>query len=165
MRLERPGRANFHHKRFDAVAACSLENWMKLCCLLQDMRYALLLVRLLSLVLFGASVAMENAERVPQVIHEQTAFVSKVEPKKVKPWTCDCYNATTEVNQTDEVECRCFGKEFRVVPEDLARNLHRLTITDSDISILGRDSLQPYKDTLRDVWVLLRSVAFFLVVT
>lgn len=150
MRLERPGQANFHHKRFDAEAACSPENWMKLCYLLQDMRYVQLLVQL-CLVLFGSSVAMENVDRVPQVVHEQTAFVSKVEPKKVKPWTCDCYNATMEANQTYEVECRCFGKEFRVVPQDLVKNLQRLTITDSDISILNRDSFQPYKDTLRDV--------------
>lgn len=113
---------------------------------LQDMRKVFSLLP----ILLGVALAMEEEDRMNQVVLKETAFVSKVEPRKPRPWSCDCYN-TTEVNQTEEVECRCHGKELKAIPTDLPGNLHRLTITDSEIKNLSRNSLQPYKDTLRDV--------------
>lgn len=49
------------------------------------------------------------------------------------------------------IDCRCFGKELKQIPDDLPKNLQRLTITDSDIKNIDRDALQPYKETLMEV--------------
>lgn len=93
---------------------------------------------------------MENAGRLQKVVQHETAFVSKVEPQKVKPWNCDCYNVT-DISNIEETECTCYGKELKTIPSDLPKRLRRLTVTDSEISSISRDSFQPYKDTLTDV--------------
>ncbi|KAK4884472.1 hypothetical protein RN001_000743, partial [Aquatica leii] len=82
---------------------------------------------------------------------EEHVFVSKVEPKQTQntSWSCNCYNGTNGLEF--EFECRCHGKELLEIPSDLDENLYRITLTDSDIKFLNKNSFQPYKESLRDV--------------
>lgn len=83
-------------------------------------------------------------------LEEVTSFVSKVDPKNDSGWPCHCYNSTESFSQT-VVECRCYGKEFKEVPIDLHENLHKITITHSEMKVIECDSFQPYRYTLHDV--------------
>lgn len=95
------------------------------------------------------AVTIESYDPVTDVqVH---AFVSKVEPIKdheTKSF-CDCYDNTDDNFIVSE--CRCFGKELLDVPGNLIRNVHRLTISDSNIRTIKSDAFQPYKDSLRDM--------------
>lgn len=100
---------------------------------------------------------LELKRKENMVVH---AFVSKVDFNMAasKGWECKCYNITMEHapvadggEEDAETECRCSGRDFKEVPIDLGENLHRITITDSDIMFLERDSFQPYMLTLHEV--------------
>lgn len=62
-------------------------------------------------------------------------------------WNCDCYNITGDVCTT---ECRCYGKDL-TIPTDLDEELCLMIIADSNIDVISRNSLQPYRLTLREV--------------
>lgn len=100
---------------------------------------------------FTTITTIEYLDQMSSGMPQQHVFVSKVEPKKnqTNTWMCDCYNSTDGVDL--ETECRCYGKELKEIPPDLDENLHRITLTDSDIRFVKRNSFQPYKETLRDV--------------
>lgn len=94
-------------------------------------------------------VTIETYEPVTNVqVH---AFVSKVEPIKEqeRKSSCDCYENTDDYFIVSE--CRCFGKEMVDVPEYLIGNVHRLTISESNMRTIKSDAFQPYKDSLRDM--------------
>lgn len=83
----------------------------------------------------------------------QHVFISKVEPTMVpnKNYNSHCYNTTAADSEEYEVDCRCYGKALLEIPDDLDPNVRRITITDSNMQLIKRDSFQPYRDTLRDV--------------
>ncbi|XP_044729178.1 lutropin-choriogonadotropic hormone receptor-like [Chrysoperla carnea] len=81
--------------------------------------------------------------------------------------TCQCWNITKNHNYHDnnhkyyhdnifmlstfETECVCFGDKLYKIPKYLNKYVHRLTIIDSNIRVLTKDSLQFYKHTLQDL--------------
>ncbi|KAF5297139.1 hypothetical protein FQA39_LY02719 [Lamprigera yunnana] len=81
---------------------------------------------------------------------DEHIFISKVEPRRSHnaSWFCDCYNGTN--GPEHEFECRCHGRELIEIPTDLD-DMYRITLTDSDIRFIKRDSFQPYRQHLRDV--------------
>lgn len=144
----------------------------------QDMKHWIFLKLMVIISIQTSLISMEETERVYNVIqHHPTAFVSKFEAKSTTAALCECYNATELTSP--EIECRlffliknntcifsivrvmlsfrCSGNE---IPSDLPKNLQRITISGSDIKNLSRNSLQPYRETLMDVWVV--RIIFFL---
>lgn len=110
------------------------------------------MLRFFSLILLLCAFNFDEAiDEIASSLPEQHVFVSKVEPKNTQDqsWSCDCYNSTDGGEIV--IECRCQGKEFKHVPLNLNENLFRITIIDSNLKILKRNSFQPYRSTLRDM--------------
>lgn len=97
--------------------------------------------------------AIEYMDPILQNMHQQHVFISKVEPLYInmseKLFTSYCYNTTD--GGYSEVDCRCHGKELKDIPVDLDKTVRRITVTNSNMQFIPRDSFQPYKDTLWDM--------------
>ncbi|XP_031352438.1 lutropin-choriogonadotropic hormone receptor-like isoform X3 [Photinus pyralis] len=95
-------------------------------------------------------------------LEEQQMFISKMESKRAQnlTWTCECYNVTYGMEL--ELECRCHGRGLLEIPTDLDEKLERITLTESEIKVIEKNSFQPYKETLRDV--ILESLPFLQVI-
>ncbi|XP_021938827.1 lutropin-choriogonadotropic hormone receptor-like isoform X2 [Zootermopsis nevadensis] len=63
---------------------------------------------------------------------------------------CDCWN-TTEDGRDVEVECRCGGLEFTDIPNNLASDVHRITVVHAGMRVLREGVLQHYRETLREI--------------
>ncbi|XP_069688211.1 uncharacterized protein [Periplaneta americana] len=64
--------------------------------------------------------------------------------------TCDCWN-TTEDGRDVEVECRCGGLELTDIPNNLASDVHRITVVHAGMTVLKEGALQHYRETLREI--------------
>ncbi|XP_071453555.1 lutropin-choriogonadotropic hormone receptor-like [Hetaerina americana] len=88
-------------------------------------------------------------------------------PTPVGCCCCECWNTTGDeappppppeggprppgTNEGLEVECRCSGDALRLLPADLDPLLRTLTIAQTAMESLHRDSFKAYRESLRDV--------------
>ncbi|KAL3285469.1 hypothetical protein HHI36_000001 [Cryptolaemus montrouzieri] len=73
--------------------------------------------------------------------YERVTFVSRSDP-------CECYDIT---DYEIDYECRCSSRSMTNIPKNLGNNLTKLTLSDAKMIYLKKNSLDPYRKTLKEV--------------
>lgn len=86
---------------------------------------------------------VDFSESVESLTHTHTSPLTTT-ITTIMPYHC-------EDQDTNGIDIHCYGNLLLEIPTNLNQHLKKLTVTDSDMKYIKRSSLDPYRETIRDV--------------